>query len=310
MIYWLIPVSLISMVVGAYLAICLATANLAGLGQWLRDFAQSPGAAAFAALAAAVIAFNGISRQVSVSRQSLAHQRESSMAGAWWDMFEWASDRAIPSRSDYQPLPKSVSIRTLQRLADDATSDIQAAACAGVIDILTKRIDSASAEPDYGDNQPAQAGNDESTFEALASYVESNRGTPAASAVAEAAVYENEVLKALIGLSWDDPTVKIFPNPPSAPDPGFDATAEVNGRRVVIEIKAPRSAERLRNMALHTISRFRTRGTGTDAYLLITPFPSPLGPDRESELHAVATQWRTPRDTASLLEALRRASTL
>ncbi|WP_425864755.1 hypothetical protein [Arthrobacter sp. TWP1-1] len=302
--------SVISAAIGAYLAVTLATSNLAAWGQWLRDFAQSPGAAAFAALIAAVIAFNGISRQVSVSRESLAHQMQASTADAWWTMFEWASERAIPSRPGDQPLPTSVIVRTLQRLADDATSEVQEAACAGVIDVLTKNIDSAMSEPHQGDADGASSERDESAIAALASYVDSSRGTPAASAIAEALVYKNNVIKSLISLAWDDPTIKVFPKPSLASDAGFDAIAEVNGHRVVIEIKAHRGAERLSKTASQTISRLRVEGAEADGYLLITPFPSPLAPGQESELRAVATQWSKPEDTASLLEALRRASPL
>lgn len=304
-IVWLIPVFIFSSAVGAYLAITLMTANLANWRQWLRDFAQSPGAAGFAALIAATIAFDGILIQVSVSRASLEHQRQATRADAWWAMFEWASNRAIPSRQEDQPLPTSVTIRTLERLADEATSSVQEAACAGVIDALTRSMDTPTIEPptDADIDLPER---DDSAFAALASYVKSSRGTSAASSVAEALIYENDVLTALASLK--DPTVRILRNPGF--DTGADAIAEIDGRRVVIEIKAVRSSERLRGMVLQTIRRLRDRGRDADTYVLITPFPSPLPPEQEAELRAVVAQWRKPEDTASLLAALRRASML
>jgi hypothetical protein len=308
-VLWLIPVFAAAATLGAYLALALATADLEGLGQWLRDFAKSPGAAAFAALIAAGIAFGGISKQVSVSRAALAQQAEVARSDAWWAMFEWASSRAIPPRHEDQPLPTTVTISTLERLADVATSNVQEAACAGVIDVLTQEIAPPIMKPSP-DGAESSAADPDPAFAALTSYVESSRGTPAASAIAEALVYENEVSKALMAVSWQDPSIKIFRNPPSANDTGADAVAEVDGQRVIIEIKYPRSASRLRVMAHETIRRLRARGLDTDTYLLITPFPSPLGRDEESELRAVATQWRAPEDTGSLLAALRQASAL
>lgn len=56
----------VSAAAGAYGALTLATAQLENGGPWLRQFALSPGMAAFAALAAALIAFLGLRKQVQV----------------------------------------------------------------------------------------------------------------------------------------------------------------------------------------------------------------------------------------------------
>jgi hypothetical protein len=311
-VLWLIPAVLVSLALGAYFAITLVTANLAGWGLWLRDFAQSPGAAAFAALVAASIAFVSISRQVSVSRDAVVHQREAARADAWWAMFEWASNRAIPLRKDDQPLPTSVTIRTLQRLAEDASSNVQEAACAGVIDVLTKSVDSIGTESFQDHPTVVPSEHDDSAFEALASYVESSRGTPAASVIAEALIYENSVLRSLMSVSEKNSRIKVFRNPGSAaaPDIRADAIAEVDGQRVVIHIKFSRNTESHHGMRLEAISSLRVRGDNTDRYLLITPLPSPLNPSQESELRTVSVQWQSSNDTSSLESALCRASTM
>jgi hypothetical protein len=303
--------SVISALAGAYLAITWSTANLANWGQWLRDFAQSPGAAASAALIAAGIAYTGIKRQVMVSRDTLTHQKNVAEASAWWSMFEWASDRAIPPRQSDRPLPSTVTISTLQQLAESATSEVQKIACAGVIGAVSEHIDPHPIVPPP-DTETASSESDDSTFAALASYVESSRGTPAASAVAEALVYENEVLKALVYLSWDDPALKILRNPPAdrGVDSGADAVADVGGQRVVIQIKNARKVEGLRSRVAASLKHLQTRGDDTDRYLVITPFPSLLRPEQEAELNAVVTHWRLPSDTASLKEALYRAAAL
>ncbi|MEN2736915.1 hypothetical protein ABCS02_03910 [Microbacterium sp. X-17] len=252
---------------------------------------------------AAAIAFIGISRQVSVSR-------DTARADAWWTMFEWASDRAIPSRLDDQPLPTTVTIRTLQRLADEATSSTQEAACAGVIDVLTKDLDSALSEPLQGQDDGAPNERSDSALAALASYVESSRGTPAASEIAEALVYENDVTKALISLSWEDPSVRIYRDPPMGFDNGVDAIAESDGKRVLIQIKRPSSPDRARAMVSRTISALRSRARESDALLIITPYAPPLPQEQEAELRAVVAQWNQPEDNESLRSALIRATTL
>ncbi|GAB3613704.1 PD-(D/E)XK nuclease family protein [Humibacter ginsengisoli] len=303
--YWLIPACIVSAALGAYLAITLITANLADWGQWLREFAQSPGAAAIAALVAAVIAFTGISRQVAVSRASLDQQKKAAETNSWWAMFEWASDRAIPARHDGQPLPTSVTISTLERLAESATSSIQSAACAGVIDVVIKGIAATPTETPTDDIAPTEP--DGPAFAALTSYVESSRGTPAASALAEALVYANNVEKALMSLTWNDATIKVFRTPS---DVRADAIAEVDGRRVAIEIKFSRNSKNAHHLVARAVQQLRTRGGATDAYLVITPFDAALRPEEEAELRAVAAKWREPKDDSELLKALRRASEL
>ncbi|MFI9487365.1 hypothetical protein ACIG47_13325 [Promicromonospora sp. NPDC052451] len=304
---WLAPTIAISLLVGAYLAITLVTANLAAWGQWLRDFAQSPGAAAFAALTAAVIAYSGISRQIKVSRESLAHQKDAAKTDAWWAMFEWVSDRAIPPRKEDEPLPTTVTISTLERLSEVATSGVQKAACAGVIDALTKNIGSRTTEPPL-DPDTTSPEPDDTTLAALDSYVESNRGTPAASMLAESFIYEDKVIKSLASLTAADPTLNNLQLQPA--DAGADAVVDVDGRQVLIQIKTARNPQYVGGMVFETIRKFRTRGSSTDGYLVITPFPSPLRPDQEAELRAVAAQWQAPTDNASLQAALHRASAL
>ncbi|MCB2413265.1 restriction endonuclease [Demequina sp. TTPB684] len=307
---WASAMAVISVVFGVWLGVALAPASQAPWWQGLLDFAKSPGAAAFAALLAAVIAFGGISKQVAVSRASLTHQKESAQADAWWAMFEWASDRAIPRRQDERPLPVSVSIRTLERLAAEATEQVQEAACAGVIDVLTPAIDAAGLGLAVDGRDAVASEGELAGFAALASYVESNAGTPAASFAAEAHVYEFRVASALVSLSTQNPRVKIYRNPPSAADHGADAIAVVDGLRVIIEIKAYRSAAGLPSKILQAIRRLRGRVPDADAILVITTFPADLGPDQESELRATTALWRGPEDDARLLEALLHASSL
>ena len=100
-------VGLVSAVVSASIVLAIDRPNRASLGEWISDFAKSPGLSGLCAIAAAVLAFWGIHRQVAVSREGLAHQREVEMKRAWWERFEWAASRAVPASKDGVPV-KSV----------------------------------------------------------------------------------------------------------------------------------------------------------------------------------------------------------
>lgn len=292
--------------VGAYLALTLATANLANLGLWLRDFAKSPGAAATAAVIAAGVALTGIILNRRAASESLSLQETTSAADSWWVMFEWASERAVPSRSDDNALPGSVTVSTLARLADTATTEVQQAACAGMIDMLAARVEprvpaeSAQSVASETNAASAEAAN-ESALTALDSYVQANRGTKAASSVAEAVVYENSVTKALVAMSWAHDDLRVFRNPPDAGP--ADAIVKIGDARVAVIIKRLSSASAYANWFRH----LSARSLGPLPRVLVTPhrLSKPFG-DESAEAIAVV-QWNGPNDDPALLQALHSA---
>ncbi|MDR6166182.1 hypothetical protein QE367_000386 [Microbacterium paludicola] len=298
----IVALCIVSGAAGAYLALALATADLANWGLWARDFAKSPGAAAFAALIAAAIAFAGISRQVSVSRSALEHQREAASTARWWETFEWASSRALPIGEKDLPLPDSVTISTLQSLSQTTATDVQKVACAGVIDVLTSRLVSMSNESEDAD-EVAEPGAS-AAFDALASYVQASDGTSAASPRAEAAVYERTVLQALKSLSTD---IRVF-REPRAGDTRTDAVVELGDAKVAVEVTFARTPLVVRARARSAAQQ--RRHNGAIPVVLVSRFSSPFTPDEEAELRVVVAQWNTPEDNETLLGALRRASTL
>ena len=292
--------------VGAYLALTLATANLANLGLWLRDFAKSPGAAATAAVIAAGVALTGIILNRRAASESLSLQETTSAADSWWVMFEWASERAVPSRSDDNALPGSVTVSTLARLADTATTEVQQAACAGMIDMLAARVEprvpaeSAQSVASETNAASAEAAN-ESALTALDSYVQANRGTKAASSVAEAVVYENSVTKALVAMSWANDDLRVFRNPPDAGP--ADAIVKIGDARVAVIIKRLSSASAYANWFRH----LSARSLGPLPRVLVSPhrLSKPFG-DESAEAIAVV-QWNGPNDDPALLQALHNA---
>ncbi|WP_182064515.1 hypothetical protein [Curtobacterium sp. ME12] len=300
---WVVVAGLVGGAVGAYLALTLATANLANLGSWLRDFAKSPGAAATAAVIAAGVALTGIILNRRAASESLSLQETTSAADSWWVMFEWASERAVPSRSGDNALPESVTVATLARLADTATAEVQQAACAGMIDMLAARVEPrVPAESAQSFNSETKAASaevaNESALAALDSYVQANRGTKAASSVAEAVVYENSVTKTLIALSWAHDNLRVFRNPPDAGP--ADAIVEIGDQRVAVIIKRLSSASAFANWFRH----LGARSPGALPGVVVTPHPFSQRLGDESAESIAVVKWNDPNDDPALLQAL------
>lgn len=304
---WVVVAGLVGGAVGAYLALTLATANLGNLGSWLRDFAKSPGAAATAAVIAAGVALTGIILNRRAASESLSLQETTAAADSWWVMFEWASERAVPSRSGDNALPGSVTVATLARLADTATAEVQQAACAGMIDMLAARVEpgvpaeSAQSVDSETNAASAEVAN-ESALAALDSYVQANRGTKAASSVAEAVIYENSVTKTLIALSWTHDRLRIFRNPPDAGP--ADVIVEIGDQRVAVIIKRLSSPSAYANW----FRNLGARSPGALPRVVVTPHPflNRLG-DESAESIAVV-QWNDRNDDPALLQALYNAA--
>ncbi|MGW9587790.1 hypothetical protein [Microbacterium sp. NPDC055455] len=98
---------------------------------WFGDFLKSPGFTGLCAVIAAGIAIVGISLQIHASRQ-----RDTD--AAWWQSFEWASDRGLPRDRSELKLPADAAIDTLNALATAARTDIQRHAVGGVVDELVR----------------------------------------------------------------------------------------------------------------------------------------------------------------------------
>jgi len=181
---------------GFGLGLAVAGPHGSTAGQWLLDFSKTPGAAAVAALAAASIAFTGITRQVKASHAQLDHQRSSEANARWWESFEWAATRAIPPGESDVALPIETSISTLTALRDDATSDIQLTSCRGLIDELSRRLGESSRDAEAVESEP-DTNETSAAWAALSNWVATAAAGPANSPAAEARLREFELLQAL-----------------------------------------------------------------------------------------------------------------
>lgn len=294
-----------------------------GIGPWFSDFLKSPGLAGMCALVAALIAFIGISRQVRVSRESvelsgrsaaqaqinaqhsLEHQRAAEQDRAWWNTFEWASSRAIPSDKSAEPLPYVAVLKTFQALAGSAIDDVQRAAIAGVMDVAATRAGETIVDDAVDDRDGADNDSTDQIRSALSAFVASTTNTPARSPAVEYQLYELDVINALTRIEGGD--VRLLGGwRELVPTRGFrpDAIVEVNGTRVVVELKLFRkSSTQSRHRVIETMRRIRDASV-RDPILLVSQPALDFGADIESDLSFRAVSWSSPSDDDALRQAL------
>ncbi len=279
---------IVSLFVGAVIAIWIGAAREGDVRTWLGEFVRSPGAAGLAAVIAAVIAFIGISNQVRVSRQVLEHQRLAAAADTWWGRFEWFSDRAFPADERRQPFPDAVAVSILERLADTATDDVQESAWQGMLDELRTRISDAEKAPVAVD-AAAPSG-------PTSGWVRDRSG-------GKAQTYEAEVLGVLSGLSGVGIVVTQVV---SSGDTGFDATVDVGGQSVDIEIKYAARPEAARARAGIARLLRNHMAQGSVPLVVVMPLDVPLQLANDGTVSVA--KWAGPEDTLELAGAIKRAA--
>ncbi len=168
-------------------------------GPSLRRFLTSPGAGGAAAIIAATIGASALYVQ-------LRHTRFKDKNQAWWSTFEWATERAVPSKQDNNAVPISLSVNVLNSLQESANDTLQLRACGGFVDHIVAQAE--SEEPASSDSsqpllQKPATGETEADMQldAFSSYVQATAKTKAASLLAEIYVeeqrYKKQVLEAL-----------------------------------------------------------------------------------------------------------------
>ncbi len=130
------------LVVGCLLGSTVFSGYLPNVLRWVGSFVVANGAAV-ATVAAAFVAFGGIAWQIGLARKT-------AQSNSWWQTFEWAAERAIPSKEGSIALPADTITSALNQLALDAPTDAQKQACSGIISLIVDRLDSqghAASEP-------------------------------------------------------------------------------------------------------------------------------------------------------------------
>ena len=239
---------------------------------WFGGWLKSPGFAGLGAIIAASIALIGISLQLGASRK---RDRDA----AWWQSFEWASDRALPRKPSELALSFDAALDRLNALATAARTDIQKYAVRGVVDELLRSRgsvvpDQSGADDDRkaqlyeqvadepvrrasdgteqavhgagleaeaeAETQPEPESQLDVSGSAVLRYVLKQVGTAAESRRASASAYEEEVLRALRHQYGE-----VAPAPIST---GGDVIVRARNRQLVVEVKwAPGASLNMRD---------------------------------------------------------------
>ena len=168
-------------------------------------FATSPAIAGLFALGAAIIGTNAV-------RAQLAHTKEKAADEAWWQQFEWVTDRIITSsKADEEAvrLPSSLAFDLMNSLSRSARAPFQKDAVDGIVDHYLKGFREKSESPaEQGETIASETrGMDEAGAKSLRNLIDTLPETSASSrtarAVLQAYEYEQEVLKALEHRGFD-----------------------------------------------------------------------------------------------------------
>lgn len=250
------------MVVGTVQAVCLLLLwrppqDWVSFGA---KFFTSPAIAGFFALTAAIIGTNAV-------REQLAQTKEKAENDAWWQQFEWVTDRLMSADEETQ-LPMPFANALITSLSGSARTSFQHDAVEGIVEHYLQ---------DFLDGKrPSVSKNQTSGPEGLKADAKSLRSLldllPASSAsrtpvreVLDGYAYEEEVLKALRHQGYESIDWGL-----SSPAGEPDAVLVVGSETVLLEVKlsvsGDRMLERVANQ-LHELMRRHGAGKG----LIVTP---------------------------------------
>lgn len=223
----------------------------------------------FAVLAAVIGAW-------SLHRQ-LTHTKQKAEDEAWWEQFEWVTDRIVsPDGAETEKatkakdrLPKSLAYNLMTALSKSARADFQEAAVAGIFRHYLR--DAAPPEQDgtaTSDEPRMDATEAESLRALLAVVPDDSTSSETAHRLLNAydryREYEDEVQRALRHRFGPDHSE------PSARDFGADAILEIGSHKLVIEVKQSIPS---RSILQKTIDRLRSviSREGANAGIIVTP---------------------------------------
>lgn len=229
-------------------------------------FATSPAMAGLLALVAAFIGARSLAKQ-------LAHTKEKAADEAWWQQFEWVTDRTItsdPSGDSEVRLPQSLAFDLINSLSRSARAPFQEDAVAGILTHYLKDFTENPGATREQERTPSSAGPlmDEAGASSLRNLIDelpesSSVGTTARQ-VLHAYEYELEVVRALRH-RFDD-GVSFETESPLKPD----AIIDFGSHKIIVEAKLSISDPRALQRAGSNLKRIM--GTeGTTLGVLITP---------------------------------------
>lgn len=295
-ILWAAVASIVAATLTATVVLALDRDQRAPISEWIPHFLTSPGVGGIGALVAAGIAYFGISKQVRAASRSLEHQRAAEENRSWWERFEWASARAVPSKSDEKPLPYNAILSTLSELADSSRDDVQKLAVRAIMD--TAQDDS----PQEADDATASKGrpeDDSARLRALQLYSNATRNTAAHSPVVEGQIYELEVLQALREI----PSIQFIEPSRSLSGSTPDAVIVYREHAVIVEIKSYGGKTSLSNSDIDELKSFTETNEASHA-LVISPERLKNSFNQRGYLEIETVSWKSPEDTELVISAL------
>mgnify|MGYP003875026905 CR=1 FL=1 len=263
-------------------------------GSLLDRFVTSPAMAGLFAVLAAVIGAWSLNRQLTHTKQKAADE-------AWWEQFEWVTDRIVSPDGDETEsaakakdrLPKSLAYNLMTALSKSAQANFQKAAVAGIFGHYLR--DAAPSEQDGSatSDEPRMDATEAESLRALLAVVpDDSTSSETAHRLLNAydryREFEDEVQKALHHQFGDDHSV------PSSGAFGADAVLKSGPHTLIIEVKQSTPS---RSGLLKTINRLRSVVTSEDANvgIIITPpqklslGASEVGQLRKDRIHLI--QW-------------------
>lgn len=99
---------------------------------FLQRFITSPAAAGSAALLAAIIAARSFAKGLAHTKQEAQANRLKEAAEAWWEQFEWVTDRIVPKDPKQERLHKGLATSLLRALKATAEGKFQREAVDGI----------------------------------------------------------------------------------------------------------------------------------------------------------------------------------
>lgn len=101
---------------------------------FLLRFITSPAAAGIAALLAAIIASRSFAKGLNHTKKEAQANRDKEAAEAWWEQFEWVSDRIVPKDPKQERLHNGLATTLLGALETAASGEFQREAVNGIRD--------------------------------------------------------------------------------------------------------------------------------------------------------------------------------
>lgn len=194
-------------------------------------FATSPAIAGLFALLAALIGARSLGNQ-------LSHTKEKAADEAWWQQFEWVTDRLITSAKSHALLPSSLAFDLTSSLSRSARAPFQRDAVDGILKHYLKEFmerDVSSSDRDQSsssDGPGIDAAGANSLRNLIDALPESSLSSAPARRLLQGYEYEQEILRALRHQGFDE--IELTKGTHVRPDGLFTTGSE----KFIVEVKS------------------------------------------------------------------------